>query len=124
MRKVLILVIALACSSKHSDVSRDGRVGDGSGSSCPFSGLYCDRSQDGITCTYPTDGGHPTVCLCSSGLVGCNDCPNSHAIGACTAGDTCHAYGFEDSCACTCDATGQWSCTTDDPDPNFHCDPP
>jgi hypothetical protein len=110
MRVLAALVLLAACHDEPT---------------CPSTlGLYCDRPQEGLTCGYTEESGAKASCRCAGGLWECNDCPGGAApVGTCAAGDGCAAWGFENACACTCDANGQWSCSVDDPDPNFHCSP-
>jgi hypothetical protein len=115
MRALAVLVLLAACQVDNGN----------SGRSCPATfGLYCEQAQDGLTCTHPEETGGTATCHCSSGLWECNDCPDGAApVGTCSTGASCSVWGFENACACSCDAQGQWSCAVDDPDPNFHCAP-
>ena len=109
MRLVVVIVVALiGCSSRED--------------ACPGQiTLYCSAEQRGLRCDYEPDG-RPSMCECNGGTWTCTDCPGREfPADACAAGATCAVWGFEDSCACSCDASGKWSCSIDDPNPNFHC---
>ncbi|HEU0031760.1 MAG TPA: hypothetical protein VFQ53_14080 [Kofleriaceae bacterium] len=95
----------------------------GPGTACPDTlGLSC--SQEGLTCEEVLEDGTIATCVCNGATWTCNDCPDGESpVGACAAGASCSVWGFENACACTCDATGEWSCVVDDPSPNFHCAP-
>jgi hypothetical protein len=96
----------------------------GCGPSCPHSPeFFCGSDQEGLTCAYESEG-RPVGCRCDGGAWICNDCPDlAEPIGACSAGQSCSVSGFENSCACSCSASGEWSCVIDDDDPHVHCSP-
>jgi hypothetical protein len=78
----------------------------------------CDRNAsgqcpEGLTCTYPMDGGRPVVCNCQSGFFVCNSCPTTYSppSGACTPGDSCEWNTWEHGCSCGCGSSAVWSCT-------------
>ena len=100
---LLLAVMLTACSNEPS---------------CPNpKGLYCSEAEKDLTCEYDT-----STCRCNGATWTCTDCPDGeYPTGACSAGESCSAYGFENACACTCDANGAWKCVVDDPSPNFHC---
>jgi hypothetical protein len=96
----------------------------GCGPACPSSPEYfCRTDQEGLSCAYESEG-RPFGCQCDSGAWICNDCPDlAEPIGACTAGASCSVWGFENDCACSCSASGDWSCVLGEDDPHFHCSP-
>jgi hypothetical protein len=93
------------------------------GSSCPSSPeFFCESNQQALTCEFKLEGG-PVSCRCDGRVWTCNDCPDlAPPIGACSGGQTCSVWGFENECACACES-GEWSCVVSDPSPNFHCSP-
>ena len=94
----------------------------GDSKECPSNGISCGEAGD--TCQNVNEDGSTSYCECNGATWTCNSCPGGmRPVGACEAGQTCGVYGFENSCACSCDADGQWHCVKDDPDPNFHCSP-
>jgi hypothetical protein len=108
MRLGLVVVLLVGCSSNAA--------------TCPSTfALYCSADQDGLTCDTELSG-RPAGCTCDGRTWTCTDCPDrAPPTGTCSPGATCGVWGFENACACSCNANGAWSCSIDDPDPNFHC---